>query len=470
VTAPEASRPQTLRPLALGEQLDAAIQIYKARWKPMVKAAALVTGPVFIFQAFVQASAGDANSLTEVDPETGFVTTDGRALALFLAASLIGLVITFISTAIATAGVFRMVSGLYLGDEPDWRDSLRFAFRRLGSVLWLLTIVGVLQAIGIVLCLVPGIWMYGAFAVAMPVLLVEDVRGSKAVRRSVDLVKGRFWPTFGAVFIGALLAGFVQGVFTAPVFVAQAVEANTVVTFLLTATANVAGTALTLPFTAALTTVIYFDLRVRKEGFDLFLLAQRMGVEAPEGGFPKPPGPQPPQPWGAPAFGSAPHGGWYGPPGAYPAPPPGQWQQPPPGGWGPPQGGWQQPPPGSYPAPPGGWSQPAPGSYPAPPGGWSQPAPGSYPAPPGGWSQPDHPAPATEPPPASTGSSGWTEPAGKYVPPVAAESDAATEPAPPSAPASSSAWTEPAGKYVPPDPQPPTVPVDDETPDDGDPG
>lgn len=484
MTAPDSTRHQALRPLALGEQLDAAIQIYKARWKPMIKAAALVTAPVLILLAFVQSSAGNPNSMTEVDPETGFVQTDERQLLLFVAATLIGVVVSVIATAIATAGLFRMVSGLYLGDEPDWRASIRFAFRRLGPVLWLLSIAGVLQLIGTLMCIIPGLWMQGAFAVAMPALLVEDVRGFKAISRSVDLVKGRFWPTFGAVFIGGLLASFVQGVFTTPVFAAQMVEANTVVTFLLTAVANVAGTALTLPFTAALTMVIYFDLRVRKEGFDLFLLARRMGVDAPEGGFPQPPGPPPPQPWNAPAFGSAPPGGWYGPPGQYPGPPPGQWQQPPPGGWGPPPGGWQQPPPpGSYPAPPGGWSQPAPGAYPAPPGGWSQPAPGAYPAPPGGSpeSAPSaYPAPpggspesaqATEPGrSASTGSSAWTEPAGKYVPPSAPGSDAATEPAVPPTAGSSSAWTEPAGKYVPPEPPPPTVAEDDETPDDGDPG
>ena len=33
----------------------------------------------------------------------------------------------------------------------------------------------------------------------------------------------------------------------------------------------------TTPFIAAVTTLVYFDLRVRKEGFDLALLAERMG-------------------------------------------------------------------------------------------------------------------------------------------------------------------------------------------------
>ena len=40
---------------------------------------------------------------------------------------------------------------------------------------------------------------------------------------------------------------------------------------------NIVVYAVSLPLTAALTTYIYFDLRVRKEGFDIALLAQRIG-------------------------------------------------------------------------------------------------------------------------------------------------------------------------------------------------
>ena len=38
------------------------------------------------------------------------------------------------------------------------------------------------------------------------------------------------------------------------------------------------------PFLAVVITVVYFDLRVRKEGFDLDQLARRMGGEPPAGG------------------------------------------------------------------------------------------------------------------------------------------------------------------------------------------
>jgi hypothetical protein len=89
------------------------------------------------------------------------------------------------------------------------------------------------------------------------------------------------------------------------------------------------ASVLTIPFVAAVVAVIYFDLRVRKEGFDLQLMAQRIGAP-PRAVTPTP------MPWSsqpAPGFG----GGWTPPP-----PPPG-WTPPhPPPPSGPPPG----PPPG----------------------------------------------------------------------------------------------------------------------------
>ena len=43
--------------------------------------------------------------------------------------------------------------------------------------------------------------------------------------------------------------------------------------------AGTASSAVTTPFIAGVITVLYFDLRVRKEGFDLELLAREVGVD-----------------------------------------------------------------------------------------------------------------------------------------------------------------------------------------------
>ena len=43
---------------------------------------------------------------------------------------------------------------------------------------------------------------------------------------------------------------------------------------------NIVALAVSLPFISALVAYIYFDLRVRKEGFDLALLARGIGSDA----------------------------------------------------------------------------------------------------------------------------------------------------------------------------------------------
>jgi hypothetical protein len=306
-----------LRPLGIGEMIDAAVKIYRDRWRPMLTAVVVVTAPVVVLTALVQLSAGtgEPDAFLRTDPDTGLAELDGRRFALFTAGALVNVVLSVISTAVATAAVFRMVSGVYLGDEIGWRDSLRFAVDRLGSVLLVTVLSGLGLLAGALCCIVPGVWLYGVWAVAMPALLVEGARGRRALGRSYQLVRGRFWPVLGTVLLGALLGAVVQGIFAAPVTVLTLVDTNAVVVAAGTAVANLVGTALVTPFTAALVMVVYFDLRVRKEGFDLFLLAEHVGVTPPAAGFPDQPGARAIPGWGAgpyPPYPSAPPPG--GPP------------------------------------------------------------------------------------------------------------------------------------------------------------
>jgi hypothetical protein len=66
---------------------------------------------------------------------------------------------------------------------------------------------------------------------------------------------------------------------------------------ILSVVAGTISSMITTPFVAAFVTVLYFDLRVRKEGFDLQLLAERIGVDPPAGGLPAP-APSEPDPGG----------------------------------------------------------------------------------------------------------------------------------------------------------------------------
>ena len=294
-----------LRPLAVGEILDLAIRIYRERFASLLKAVAVVVAPVAVLRALVQVSLApddDDPLFTGPVDATGEPTIDAGELWSLLAGLLVVGLVSLVASQLATGASFKLVSGAYLDEAPDWRQSLAFATARLGSLAWLTIVFGFLVGLGFLACIVPGVYLYVAWAVAVPVLLLEDVRGRRALKRSRGLVKDRWWPTAGVLVVAFILSAIVQGVFSGLLLAVVSAGDNDLVAAVAQAVADTAGTVLTTPFTAAVTTVVYFDLRVRKEGFDLELLARRVGVDRPS-----PPGSPVVEP-GAddPPYGSAP--------------------------------------------------------------------------------------------------------------------------------------------------------------------
>jgi hypothetical protein len=355
-----------LRPLGVGEIVDAAIRVYRQKFATMVKAVAIVVVPVQVFNVLIRLSLPSSSSTTTTD-STGTVHISGTALSTTLAATVLLLVVGVVSSTLAQAACFKIVGDTYLGTPSDWKGSLRFGFSRFWRLLGLILLHGFLLLIGFALCIVPGIYFYAAWSVAIPVLLIEGTGGFRALSRSSDLVKGRWWPVAGTLLVANLLASFVAGVFSVVLVPLALNRGNENVIAVVGGITGAIGSVLTTPFVAAVVTVLYFDLRVRKEGFDLQLMAWRMGIPSPEGGF-RPT----PMPW-------SPQSGWQW------GPPPGQWGQQP--QWGPPpaQGGqpqWGQKQWGQQPGPPGRPMPMPPPWNPPPPPGWTPPAPPPAPPPP----------------------------------------------------------------------------------------
>jgi hypothetical protein len=315
--------PAGLRPLGIGEIIDVAIKVYRARFAVLVRSVAVVLAPVFTLSALIRISFPAGDELLVESQPGATPDLDLDKLWPFIAGTGLILVLAYLASQLATGACFKAISGAYLDEDAGWKESLRFARSKLGSLLWLSFLTGLCVVVGFVLCLVPGFYVWIAFTVAAPVLLLEDVRGRKALKRSRQLVKGRFWSTFAVVLLMAILTGIVQAVFVGVLAGLVSVSGNDVALAIADAIGQTASGVLTTPLSAAVLTVLYFDLRVRKEGFDLELLSHRMGVDpatvtnpaflppaasAPPG-WP-PPAPPPPSP--GPQDGPAP--GWSPPP------------------------------------------------------------------------------------------------------------------------------------------------------------
>ena len=122
-------------------------------------------------------------------------------------------------------------------------------------------------------------------------LLFERIGVFSAIGRSFELVQGRYWSIVLLVArdlprvpgaSGSCSAGILGAV--AGAAGSEDETAGAIVSFL----SNTALTAVTTPLFAAIVTVLYFDQRVRKEGFDLQLLAEGMGEQPAFTGAPQP--------------------------------------------------------------------------------------------------------------------------------------------------------------------------------------
>ena len=299
-----------LRPLRVGEVLDVALKIYRERFGTLVRAVAVVVIPVAVVIALVQISipdpttgaggdpfapfdpgadpfAPDAESVEpEVDP---FAGVDGDALAGWVAGSVVVGLLGLLATALAIAACFAIVSATYLDREVTWRESLRFATSRLRSLIWLYIVYFTLLVLAFLAFIVPGVYLSVAWAVAVPVLLFEEVRGRKALRRSRELLKGRWWATAAILFLVAILTFIVQFAIDGVLMGVFAVGGGEIVDAVASGLASVVSNMLTIPFAAAATAVLYFDALVRKEGFDLAQLAAGPGFAPPGDDLGRPP-------------------------------------------------------------------------------------------------------------------------------------------------------------------------------------
>jgi len=238
-----------------------------------------VVAPVSILAAVVQVSAMPGGVFTQSGTSAAPPTIHAGDLAAFGAGFAVVAVLNAIAGQFAAAASFKIVSSAYLGEEMGWRPSARFARENIRSLLWLETLLVFFLILGFSACVVPGIYFYGAWAVATPVLLLEGTRGRKALKRSRALVRGRWWPTSAALALAGILAGIISTMMSGLFLALSHAGGNDVVSIVAQGIGRTLSSVLTTPLSAAVITVIYFDLRVRKEGFDLELLARRVGVE-----------------------------------------------------------------------------------------------------------------------------------------------------------------------------------------------
>lgn len=268
-----------LRPLGMADILDAALRLYRQNFGPFLGITAIVFVPVAILQTvgafFMGQSMGANGESSEV--QIGSLIVFG----LFM----IGAMLVYLLAMPVCQGALSIaVARRYLGQPVTVADAYQMISDRWATLLAGVLLVGMMTTVGMLLCLVPGIYLGTLFMFVTPVIAVERAPLMAALSRSRDLVSGEWWRCFGTYLLLSMLIQLVAGAIIYPVTFLSALllmERNPGLAQALNQGLSMAASTLVQPVQIIGLVLLYYDLRVRKEGFDLELLAQALGPGAP---------------------------------------------------------------------------------------------------------------------------------------------------------------------------------------------
>lgn len=314
------SRPR-IRQLGLGELLDESFRLYRGNLIDFIAIAALILVPytllTLVVQLPLQQQIGQlqAAQLNQTDPFAnqspfGFFAAIGFTA---LGSIVITLLYSIIFQPLLEGALAHAISQRYLDRPSGVGDAFGAALRRAGALIGarlIPTFIGFLVG-----GLIVGV-IFGVFAALLGQSLNGDTGGSSAgaaalvfligfvvfvglaiaalfvfirilftsqaaviegkgalesLSRSWRLTEGSFWRMFGYILVIGLILWFITLIPTLLIVVPTTLflQNNPVLVTVISTSVSAVTSVIVVPFSMIAYTLLYYDLRVRKEGFDL---------------------------------------------------------------------------------------------------------------------------------------------------------------------------------------------------------
>ena len=287
---------ETLRPMNLGGILDRGVQIFRAQSMVFIGLAA-ITGLVQL-----------ASTLASAHPKptsVGLTLASGAlSFALWLA--------MIILTAIVTAAFCLAASRVNLGEPVSVREAFGAYRARAGRLVGLTILQGIFAGWPVVIVIIfatviyiasdltppspsfvmvlvilggiPYVALFSRYALAFPATAIEGLSASASIDRSIKLSKGGRWRICGG-FTVTLLPSLILAL--GAYFLAQHLRSSGLLfggsplaAASITGVVGFIAALVFTPYSAIVLTLLYYDQRIRHEGYDVERLMDAAGLNA----------------------------------------------------------------------------------------------------------------------------------------------------------------------------------------------
>ncbi|MFI9724308.1 glycerophosphoryl diester phosphodiesterase membrane domain-containing protein [Streptomyces sp. NPDC052396] len=296
-----------LRPLAVGEIVQGAINTTRRYWRTALAISACLA---VVTQTLSTIATGlwfgdavDVESLKDSATPREILDAMGSSIGTLAVSAALGLIGSIVATAMLTVVVSRAVLGRPASIAEAWRNA-RPQLLRMGGLLCLVplmmsaalcvglvpglvlyaagagTLAGLLMALGALAGTAAMVWIWVRYSLATPALMLEKQSVLSAMRRSAKLVRESWWRILGIQLLGVLVAMAATTVINIPITIVQTIASGSVeptdqltwTSLIISGIGATISSTLTLPVMAGVTVLLYVDQRIRRESLDLELI------------------------------------------------------------------------------------------------------------------------------------------------------------------------------------------------------
>ena len=270
--------------MPVGELLDETFKLYRRHFTVIAGVAIVIILPNLVLSLI--SGSYRANPFTYVQDVLQNVNNPDQLAAIQARQSqytssplyLLSFPIAALLIPFSVGALYRAATSLAAGNLETIGSVLAGTARRYFALFGIAILTGLVGVCFVLIITIPVvIWVLVRWAVATPALFAEGVGPIKALGRSWSLVRDNWWRTVGILIIVAIMVSLIQSalgvLFTGVAAVLPGIGED-LRSGLVTTVATLVN-ALVGAITPIAITMLYLDLRVRKEGLDLDQLARQ---------------------------------------------------------------------------------------------------------------------------------------------------------------------------------------------------
>lgn len=256
-----------LKALTIGGMIGKSFNIYINNFIPLLIISLVTSIPLLIYQL------GFLSTVKEF-----IINPSQNNVFQYYIYYFVSIIITAALTALNTGLVIEIISRKYLGENMPISKYVKNTLPRIVPLIFAVFLVGILTSLGFVLLVIPGIVIMLGLALTNEVIIIERIGIIAAMKRSWKLAEKQRGFIFGVLMIFGIISVIiilpVAGIFNTVIL--RGVQDPDSYLFTNTIINTTIG-AVIEPFSVCGLILLYYNLRITKEGFDLEQLAKHFG-------------------------------------------------------------------------------------------------------------------------------------------------------------------------------------------------